>query len=108
MTFADDEQTHGQQWNGHFPQKVWCLVSIFIKDSQLYHIMNVFNRAVTKELKKNYLCSNTLNRIKQMSWIWFVFLHISYLQCKGFAPLRIEGLVDCVSLKLTVTKLNNT
>lgn len=62
--------------------------------------MNVFNWAKTKELKTFYLRSN----IQQA----YVFSQISYLQCKGFAPLRIEGLVDCVSLKLAVTELNNT
>lgn len=35
------------------------------------------------------------------------FLSTSYLQCKGFAPVGIEGPVDRVSLKFAVTELNN-
>lgn len=59
--------------------------------------MNVFNWSVTQDLI-GYLCSATLQHTKK----------VSYLHCKGFAPLRIEGFVDCVSVKPAVTKLHNT
>lgn len=43
--------TYIKQWDGHFPKKVWCFVSIVVKDRQLNHVMNVFNWPDAKDMR---------------------------------------------------------
>lgn len=43
--------TYTQQWNGHFPQEVWRFVSIVVEDSQLNHVMNVFDWPDVKDVR---------------------------------------------------------
>lgn len=93
--------TYSQQWNGHFPQKGRGFVSIFIQNSQLYHIMNVLNWAVNRRTPTRY-SHPTHNTDKTC------YFHISFLQCEGFAPLWIETFVDRVSPKFAVTQLDHT
>lgn len=60
--------------------------------------MNVFNGTGEK------ICCLALRKFCRMRSTSRIFPVI--LQSKSFAPLRIKGLVDSVSLKLAVTQLN--
>lgn len=66
--------------------------------------MNVFNWPDVKEMTTGiHICAR---RIRKGKCILFLAKQ-ACLQCKDLAPLWIESLVDCVSLKPAVTKLND-
>lgn len=96
--------TYIQQWDGHFPKKVWCFVSIVVKDCQLNHVMNVFNWPDVKDVRTGIqICAQRIMKKRKHSCL----AKQASLQCKDLAPLWIEGLVDRVSLKPAVTELND-
>lgn len=66
--------------------------------------MNVFNWPDVKEVRTGiHICAR---RIKKKETRSFLAMQ-ACLQCKDLAPLWIESLVDCVSLKPAITELND-
>lgn len=66
--------------------------------------MNVFNWPDVKDVRTGIRICARKNRQKKKQY--FLAKRV-FLQCKDLAPLWIEGLVDCVSLKPAVTELND-